>query len=129
VDREGADRRALTEALAILARGEGLLVFPEGTRIRREGVAEPKAGIGLLAVRSGVPVVPAYVASSWEPRRRWYRRIPVRIRYGPPLHFASDETGAAARERYDQATQAIMAAIAALRPEAAPPAGETKKAR
>ena len=117
VDREGADRRALADALSLLARGEGLLVFPEGTRIRREGLAEPKAGIGLLAVRSGVPVVPAYIASSWEPRRRWHRRIPVRIRIGPPIHFPAEETGVPPRERYDAAAAAIMRAIDALRPD------------
>jgi 1-acyl-sn-glycerol-3-phosphate acyltransferase len=121
IDREGADRRALTDALALLARGEGLLVFPEGTRIRRPGLAEPKAGIGLLAVRSVVPVVPAYITSNWEPRRRWYRRIPVRIRFGAPLRFTAAGTGASARERYDEAAEAIMRAIAALGPDSGSP--------
>jgi 1-acyl-sn-glycerol-3-phosphate acyltransferase len=117
VDRDAADRRAVSAALAILEAGEGLLVFPEGTRIRRPGLAEPKAGIGLLAVRSGAPVIPVYIASSWEPRRRWWRRIPVRLRYGPPLRFERGPSGPAARESYAEAAQAIMTAIAALAPE------------
>lgn len=116
VDREGADRRAVSEALAILERGEGLLVFPEGTRIRRMGLGEAKAGIGLIAIRSGAPVVPAFIASSWEPRRRLLRRIAVQIHYGPPVRFAPSIPGTAARERYAEAAQAIMGAIRALAP-------------
>jgi len=116
VDRDAADRRAVSGALAVLARGEGLLVFPEGTRIRRPGLAEPKAGIGLLAVRSGAPVIPVYVASTWEPRRRLGKRIPVRIRFGPPIRFAPPEPGSPARARYEEAARQIMDAIAALAP-------------
>lgn len=116
VDREGADRRAIATALAIVGRGDGLLVFPEGTRIRRPGLAEPKAGIGMLAVRSGAPVVPCFIAGSWEPRRNLFRRIPVLIRFGPPLSFGSAAEGSA-RGRYLEAAREIMAAIGRLAPE------------
>lgn len=124
VDRDAADRRAVAAALAVLQKGEGLLVFPEGTRIRRPGLAEPKAGIGLLAVRSGAPVVPACIVSTWEPRRRLWRRIPVSIRYGAPLRFAPVPPGRSAREAYADAARAIMEAIRALAPPgfAGPPA-------
>lgn len=118
VDREGADRRAIADALALLARGEGLLVFPEGTRIRRRGFGEPKAGIGLLALRSGVPVVPCFIEASWEPRRSWRRRMPARVRYGPPFHPRDPGRGAG-RDRYVEAARAIMASIAALAPPGA----------
>jgi len=118
VDREGADRRAIAVALALLADGEGLLVFPEGTRIRRRALGEPKAGIGLLALRSGVPVVPCFIEHSWEPRRSWRRRIPVRIRFGSPFH-PRDPGKAGGRDRYLDAARAIMAAIAALAPPGA----------
>lgn len=114
VERSGFDRRAVEAALDILRRGEGLLVFPEGTRIRRSGRAEPKTGVGMLAVRSGAPVIPVLLSSTWEPRRSLFRRIPVRIRYGPPLRFAPAEPGAGGRRRYAEATAEIMAAIDAM---------------
>ena len=69
--------------------GEGLIVFPEGTRIRRPGVGEAKPGIGMLAVRSGVPVIPCWAGSTWDPRRSLLRRVPVHVRFGPPLVFAA----------------------------------------
>jgi 1-acyl-sn-glycerol-3-phosphate acyltransferase len=116
VDRDAADRRAVSAALSILKRGDGLLVFPEGTRIRRAGFAAPKPGIGLLAVRSGAPVVPACIAWSWAPQRRWWKRIPVRVRYGPPLRFAPAPPETPAREAYAAAALAIMEAIRSLAP-------------
>ncbi len=119
VDRGGFDRRGIAVALDLLERGQGLLVFPEGTRIRRPGLAEPREGIGLLALRTGAPVVPVHVAFSWEPRRTFLRRIPIRIRYGVPLRFARLKPGAEARARYPEVARAVMEAIRALG-EAAP---------
>jgi 1-acyl-sn-glycerol-3-phosphate acyltransferase len=114
VNREGFDRRSVSAALEILERGDGLLVFPEGTRIRRRGLAEPKEGIGMLALRSGAPVVPAFIASTWEPRRRWYRRVPIVIRFGPALRFDRVRAGPAARERYGEIAREVMERIREL---------------
>jgi 1-acyl-sn-glycerol-3-phosphate acyltransferase len=114
VERVGADRRALTLALKILEQGEGLIVFPEGTRIRRPGVAEAKPGIGMLAVRSGVPVIPCWAGSTWDPHRSLLRRVPVHVRFGPPLVFAAPTEPAEARRAYEGAAAEIMAAIASL---------------
>ena len=114
VERAGADRRALTLALQILDRGEGLIVFPEGTRIRRPGVGEAKPGIGMLAVRSGVPVIPCWAGSTWDPRRSLLHRVPVQVRFGPPLVFAAPAEPAEARRAYEDAASEIMAAIARL---------------
>jgi len=89
VDRAAFDRRAIETALHALRNGHGLLVFPEGTRIRRPGLAAPREGIGMLAARTGLPVIPARISGSWEPRRRLWRRIPIVVRFGPPLALAT----------------------------------------
>lgn len=114
VERTGADRRALALALKILSDGEGLIVFPEGTRIRRPGVGEAKPGIGMLAVRSGVPVIPCWAGATWDPRRSLLRRVPVDVRFGPPLSFAAPSESTQARRAYEDAALEIMAAIARL---------------
>ena len=58
VHRESADRSALTNAEAVLAAGEVLVLFPEGTR--REGplVTDVLEGAGFLSARSNAPVLP-----------------------------------------------------------------------
>jgi 1-acyl-sn-glycerol-3-phosphate acyltransferase len=91
VRRDGSDMRALKAALAQLEEGHALLVFPEGTR-GEEGqpLREGKAGVGMLAVLSGAPVVPVYVSGSGAalPRGRTLpRRTRVRVTFGAPLTF------------------------------------------
>jgi 1-acyl-sn-glycerol-3-phosphate acyltransferase len=91
VRRDGSDTRALKAALAQLEEGHALLVFPEGTR-GEEGqpLREGKAGVGMLAVLSGAPVVPVYVSGTGAalPRGRSLPRPSrVRVTFGPPLTF------------------------------------------
>jgi 1-acyl-sn-glycerol-3-phosphate acyltransferase len=57
IDRSGTDRTALTSALAVLAAGRVLVVYPEGTRGSGD-FADLRRGLAWLAVRSGTPVVP-----------------------------------------------------------------------
>lgn len=118
VRRDGSDMRALKAALALLQDGRALLVFPEGTRgVEGEAPREGKAGVGMLAVLSGAPVVPVYVSGSGAalPRgRAWPRPVKVRVTFGPPLTFkrASDD---GRKEAYREAAQEMMRAIAQLR--------------
>ena len=51
---------AIKTAMKSLMEGRRLLVFPEGTRVERQGDADAKGGAAMLAVRTGVPMVPVY---------------------------------------------------------------------
>lgn len=115
VDRGAFDRRQLATALEVLQGGDALLVFPEGTRIRHRGYGDAKVGVAMLAIKAGVPVIPVHLSGTWEPRRSLFRRIPIIVRYGPPLRFARED-GEARRERYAEVTQTVMDAIRALEP-------------
>jgi len=61
VKRESRDPSALKEAIRLLKDGNVLLVFPEGTRGREGSFLEPQPGIGFLADKAGVPLIPAFV--------------------------------------------------------------------
>jgi len=88
VDRGAGDRETIETAKAILARGDIVLIFPEGTRIRPGSLGKPHRGVGRLALETGVPVVPIAVHGTEAVRRGWrIRPHKVRIRAGRPLRF------------------------------------------
>jgi 1-acyl-sn-glycerol-3-phosphate acyltransferase len=136
VEREGADATALRHALLLLRRGEALLVFPEGTRGTEGGpLGRGRAGAGMLAALAEVPVIPVYVEGTGRVLPRGAtrpRRAPITVRYGHPLTFVRGERGGRGRgkERYQEISDQIMAAIGRLRAEAeqASPAAPTAPA-
>jgi 1-acyl-sn-glycerol-3-phosphate acyltransferase len=88
VKRGESDAESTKTALMLLERGEAVVIFPEGTRIRRGSLGRPHRGVGRLALQSGAPVVPIAVSGSEHARRGWrLRPVKVHLRFGAPLTF------------------------------------------
>src|SRR5688500_18608603 len=105
VVRGAGDQDMLATAKAILERGDAVLMFAEGTRIRPGALGRPKRGVGRLALETGAPVVPVAVIGTETVRNGWrFRPHKVRIRIGGPLTFpkaekASPQLAAAVTDR------------------------------
>ncbi len=90
-NRERPGKAELRGLLDIVRGGELLALFPEGTRTRDGSIGEFRGGIGFLARKAGVPVVPVLLQGSFEawPRGRTLpRRGSIRIACGRPVLYA-----------------------------------------
>ena len=124
VDRDAADLESFRTAMRILEAGQLLAVFPEGTRSRDGALQQVREGVGMLALRSGAPVLPVAVIDSdvlW-PRGKLLPRFGKRVtvRYGTAFSVGDElaKTGAPVkgREATQAATRLVMERIAALLP-------------
>lgn len=118
VQRERVDRTVIERVLAALANRERVIIFPEA-RISRSGELEPaRTGIGYLALKAGVPVLPVAVSGTERALEAWraFRRVRVRVAIGAPLHL--DHIPRPRQADRASATAAIMHRIAILLPSA-----------
>jgi 1-acyl-sn-glycerol-3-phosphate acyltransferase len=88
IRRGESDAESMETALEILDRGDVVVIFPEGTRIRSGSLGKAKRGVGRMALESGAPVVPVAVHGTEHARRGWrIKPVKVKLRLGRPLTF------------------------------------------
>jgi 1-acyl-sn-glycerol-3-phosphate acyltransferase len=93
LDRGAGDRAALQTALTILDRGEVLLMFPEGHRQIDDAVHDFMPGVGMIALRSGAPVVPLALDGTQYMLRDGKPGFPaLRGLVGPPVDLSDITT-------------------------------------
>jgi len=91
-----------------------LVLFPEGQRTFDGNLRKAEPGIGMIAARANVPVVPVHIIGSREamPRNgRWHPFRPIRVVYGQPMRFSGDPKS---REDFQKFADEIMSAISKL---------------
>lgn len=90
-DRERAQMESLDDALAELAAGRSVLMFPEGTRSPDGTIHEFKSGAGYLALHSGCDVLPIFISGTYDvlgKGRLLPRHAPVEVLIGSVLTAA-----------------------------------------
>jgi 1-acyl-sn-glycerol-3-phosphate acyltransferase len=122
VARDGSDRKALRDSIAMLQSGDVLLVFPEGTRQHGPKIQPLQPGAAYLALRAGVPVVPVGMAGTEEILRDHAGKIPhfgrVVMAVGEPLTGARHESGVVPRAEVDALTERLREALQTVFDEA-----------
>jgi 1-acyl-sn-glycerol-3-phosphate acyltransferase len=118
VDRDSGDVGAIRRVLQALHDNRAVVLFPEGTRSMDGKLQKPKAGVGLLACKTGAPVVPCRVFGSFEAFGKSAKiprfGTPVTIVFGPPIPASVYDAPEAGKERYQIASERIFERIAAL---------------
>lgn len=117
VRRGQLDRRALRQAEQVLADGQVLVIFPEGMRSRSHRLQQAFAGVALIALRSGAPILPVgFTGTEQINRPTWFLSRPdVKIVIGRPFHLPQ-LAGRVTRADLDKLTEYMMQHIAALLP-------------
>src|SRR5215467_6735237 len=113
VKRGEADRHALRTAAEQLKEGNIIVIFPEGTRSKTHTMARGHSGLGMIALRSDVPVLPVAVTGSEKLLKKF--RPPVTITYGQPM-ILKPRDQKVTREDIDATTGQVMHRIAEMLP-------------
>jgi 1-acyl-sn-glycerol-3-phosphate acyltransferase len=116
VKRGTADRTALRTAVELLQNGEIVAMFPEGTRSLDGHLQTAEPGVGLIALRAKVPVIPVALIETnrlLRPHSFLFRFSRVKVIYGKPVPLGdlADQGG---REAVEETGRRIMSAIGEL---------------
>ncbi len=118
VDQERPDMASLKTIIRKLKEGHRVLLFPEGQRTFDGSIGEAAPGIGLVAVKSGVPIQPVRIEGANLALPRGSSRIRlarITVTIGPPIRLDEQELKSLSnKEGYDAVSKRIMEAIKAL---------------
>jgi 1-acyl-sn-glycerol-3-phosphate acyltransferase len=118
VNQEGVDRGAIKALIRILKAGNGVLVFPEGSRTLDGKLQPTEPGLGLVIAKTLAPVVPMRIFGAHEALPRGggrLRFVPITIVVGQPIFFSPDDLSSPGKDLYGRLSARVMDAIAALR--------------
>ncbi len=89
ITRNSADITAIKTILRGLKKYP-VVIFPEGTRIKEQRTKDVEAGIGLIAVKSGVPVVPVFLEGTdkaFGPHDKFMKPGFLTVKFGEPRTY------------------------------------------
>lgn len=120
IDRFNPDIKALRTVMALMDKGNNLVIAPEGTRSRTGALIEGKPGVSYLATRLGQPIIPVAISGTEDKvifgNIKRLRRSHITLTAGPAFTLPP-----LPRQNRDavlkQYTDEIMCRIAVLLPE------------
>lgn len=116
LDRNG-DIAAIKTVVKLLKSGKSILLFPEGTRSKDGKLQPAKPGIGFIAAKANVPVLPAYIEGSYDAMPAGKKSVKkgssINVFIGKPIQFDSIDNKD--KNLYQQISDQIMHSIAHLK--------------
>lgn len=122
VHRGQPDREALRKCEQVVAGGEPLVMFPEGTRQTGPLVEHVFDGVAYVALRTGTPIVPVGIGGSeraMPKSARFIRPVKLTLVVGEPLQVAAPAPGERVpRRAVRELTERLTAELQVLYDEA-----------
>ena len=107
VSRDSGDIGAIKAALKALRAGKAMAMFPEGTRVRKGEPHNAKAGVALIAEKTGAPILPVAIRGGYH----IFSKIEVFI--DEPIYIKPKETGKLSMEELQAISDKLMKQILA----------------
>ncbi|MBN3927455.1 lysophospholipid acyltransferase family protein [Nostoc sp. NMS4] len=123
IERNGNSLDYLHKCKEILLQGKYILMFPEGTRSINGELQSLKLGLGFLALKLNVSIVPVYVHGTYTalPKGQHLpKKHPIHVRFGEPLKislYKEKQKTMSNRELYQEIVNDVKSAIEQLRKE------------
>ncbi|ADE57212.1 lysophospholipid acyltransferase family protein [Aminobacterium colombiense] len=105
---------ALKAFLDLLEKGENVLLFPEGARSLNGKLQPLQGGVALIAMKSGAPVIPAFIKGSFEsmpPGASFVRPNRIQVTFGEAIYPRELETGLSAKDSRQQFLDRVYEAL------------------
>lgn len=109
VKRGAIDTSAIMRAVRELKQGNILGIFPEGTRIRKDGLGRFHSGMASIAMMAGVDILPIAVLNSRELPRT---TEPPAVLIGRPIHVKKQKPDKGSVEAINQQVRAAIEQMA-----------------
>ena len=109
VKRSTSDRVALLKVIKLLKRENLVGIFPEGQRSRNGKIGDGKLGVSIMAIKSGVPIIPLAIKGTFEafPRRtKFIKPNKIILKFGDPITYEVEEKPT--KERINEVKNHIM---------------------
>ena len=93
VKKEGSNISALREGIEALKSNSVIGIFPEGGVSKEGRLQEGNPGIGFLAMKSGAPIIPAFISGTYEalPKGAKIPKISkIKVTFGKPMRFGNN---------------------------------------
>ncbi len=120
IDPDGKDSSSLKTIIRLLRSGNGVVLFPEGTRSPDGNLQRGRSGIGLIIAKTKSPVLPMRVFGAHEAFPKNSKKIhfnQITVVLGNPIYFTEEDltpVRGQERELYQKLSDRVMKAIAEL---------------
>ena len=115
---ETADLRALRWAIGVLKAEGAVAIFPEGGRTTDGELDEPLKGVGFIAAKANVPIIPVFIEGSnkaFPVNSKFIRPKKIKVYFGQPIKLEEFNLQTEGSDLYQRIAQRTMEKIRKLK--------------